>query len=121
MFASSVLALSLIATAVAHAYPTLPSCRDVTIPIAVNVHRYIIDATINDNWDAVALTLNLTRRDFGNSTDPLPIAGMTAEPVESKFDIGATLCGRGGPMLILTHGIIESKLYVPNICGICLP
>ncbi|KAI2635874.1 alpha/beta-hydrolase [Hypomontagnella submonticulosa] len=111
MFASSVLALSLIATAVAHAYPTLPSCRDVTIPIAVNVHRYIIDATINDNWDAVALTLNLTRRDFGNSTDPLPIAGMTAEPVESKFDIGATLCGRGGPMLILTHGIIESKLY----------
>lgn len=115
MFSSIVLALSLVAAAVAHPYPTLPSCRDVTIPVSVNVKRYVIDATINDDWDVVALTLNLTRRDFGNSSDPLPVAGMTAAPVESKFDIGATLCGRGGPMLILTHGIIESKLYVSDI------
>lgn len=80
--------------------------------MTVNVQRFIIDATIKDNWDAVALTLNLTRRDFANSTDdPLPVVGKTAAPVESKFNVGATICGTGGPMLILTHGIIESKLY----------
>ncbi|KUL87515.1 hypothetical protein ZTR_04641 [Talaromyces verruculosus] len=36
---------------------------------------------------------------------------MTSE-VESTYVIGTTLCGTGGPMLVLTHGIIESKLFV---------
>lgn len=68
-------------------------------------------ATVNDDWDAASLTFNLTRRDSGFPEDPLPIAGMTSGPVNSTYMIGATLCGTGGPTLVLTHGIIESKLY----------
>ncbi|KAI1371266.1 alpha/beta-hydrolase [Hypoxylon crocopeplum] len=110
MFANTILALSLAATASAWPHPTPSSCKDITIPISVNVPRFIVNATVHDNWDAVALSLNLTRRDFSNPTDPLPISGMTAA-VESTYHIGATLCGKGGPTLILTHGIIESKDY----------
>lgn len=112
MLAYALSALALAATASAAPYPTLASCKEVTIPVTVSVPRFIVTATVNDNWDVVALTLNLTRRDFTNPTDPLPIAGTTAAPVESTFNVGATLCGTGGPMLILTHGIIESKLYI---------
>lgn len=86
------------------------SCRDVQIPVTVSERRFIINATVEDNWDAASLTLNLTRRDSGTYDDPLPIAGETASAVESTYTIGATLCGTGGPTLVLTHGIIESKL-----------
>lgn len=78
--------------------------------------RFIINATIENNWDATSLTFNLTRRDSGTPDDPLPIAGETTSAVESTYNIGATICGTGGPMLVLTHGIIESKLYwQPNL------
>ncbi|KAI1385435.1 alpha/beta-hydrolase [Hypoxylon trugodes] len=111
MFAYSLLALGLAAVASARPYPTHQSCKELTIPVTVSVPRFILNATVNDNWDAVALTLNLTRRDFGNLTDPLPILGKTETPVESTFKLGATLCGTGSSLLIPTHGIIESKLY----------
>ncbi|KAI4861937.1 alpha/beta-hydrolase [Hypoxylon rubiginosum] len=111
MLASAFSIFALAATAFAWPYPTQPGCKELKIPVTVNVPRFIVTAEVNDNWDAVALTLNLTRRDFTNPTDPLPVAGMTAAPVESTFNVGATLCGTGGSMLILTHGIIESKLY----------
>ncbi|OTB02049.1 hypothetical protein M426DRAFT_322997 [Hypoxylon sp. CI-4A] len=111
MLAYALSALALAATTFARPYPTPSSCRDITIPVAVSVPRFILNVTVNDNWDAVALTLNLTRRDFSNPTDPLPVAGKTAAPVNSTFNVGATLCGTGGPLLVLTHGIIESKLY----------
>ncbi len=68
--------------------------------------------TINDDWDAASLTFNLTRRDSGSPSDPLPIAGVTPSPVNSTYMVGATLCGTGGPTLILAHGIIESKMHV---------
>lgn len=110
MLASAFSIFALAATAFAWPYPTQPGCKELKIPVTVNVPRFIVTAEVNDNWDAVALTLNLTRRDFTNPTDPLPVAGMTAAPVESTFNVGATLCGTGGSMLILTHGIIESKL-----------
>ncbi|KAH8646665.1 Alpha/Beta hydrolase protein [Xylariales sp. PMI_506] len=111
---------TLVAAAVASALPqrTASTCREIEIPITVSVERYIVNATINDNWDAASLTLNLTRQDSGKSTDALPLNGMTPGPVESTYTLGATLCGHGGPMLILTHGIIESKLYFnPNFRG----
>ena len=85
-------------------------CRDLQIPVTISEKRFIINATVEDNWDAASLTLNLTRRDSGTPDDPLPIAGETPSAVESTYNIGATLCGTGGPMLVLTHGIIESKL-----------
>ncbi|KAI1453931.1 alpha/beta-hydrolase [Annulohypoxylon moriforme] len=114
MFAYSLLALGLAATTFAWPYPTHSSCKEIKVPVTVNVPRFIVNATIKDDWDVVALMLNLTRRDFTNPTDPLPVAGMTAA-VESTFTVGATLCGTGGPLLVLTHGIIESKLYFnPN-------
>ncbi|KAI1653459.1 alpha/beta-hydrolase [Daldinia decipiens] len=102
-----------ILAATASAAPQYPQlgCRELSIPITVSVPRFIVNATVNDNWDAIALTLAFTRRDFSESTDPLPISGQTSGPVESKFNVGATLCGRGGPTLVLTHGILESKLY----------
>lgn len=78
--------------------------------MTVSEKRFIINATVEDNWDATSLTINLTRRDAGTADDPLPIAGETASAVESNYTVGATLCGTGGPLLILTHGIIESKL-----------
>lgn len=112
MFAYSLLALGLAATTFAFPYPTNSHCREIKIPVTVSVPRFIINATVNDDWDVVALTLNLTRRDFTNYTDPLPVVGTTAAPVKSTFNVGATLCGTGGPLLVLTHGIIESKLYV---------
>ncbi|OTB11270.1 hypothetical protein K445DRAFT_68638 [Daldinia sp. EC12] len=105
----SVLVFATVASAIPQ-FPQ-PGCRDISIPITVSVPRFIVNATVNDNWDAIALTLALTRRDFSESTDPLPITGQTSEPVESTFKIGATLCGKGGPTLVLTHGILESKLY----------
>lgn len=86
------------------------TCSDMQIPVSVSEYRYIIDATVEDNWDAVQLTFNLTNQDFGKADDPNPIAGLTSSPVESTFSIGATLCGSGKTMLVLTHGIIESKL-----------
>lgn len=88
-----------------------PGCREVNITVTVTAPRFILNTTVNDNWDAAALTLNLTSRDVGSPGDPIPIAGTTA-PVTSTYTIGATLCGTGGTMLILTHGIIESKLCV---------
>lgn len=87
------------------------SCYDLQIPVSVSEKRYNITATVDDDWDAAWLTLNLTRRDFvSSSDDPLPVAGETLSAVESSFTIGATFCGTGGPTLLLTHGIIESKL-----------
>lgn len=85
------------------------ACSDVQIPVSISEYRYIIDATIQDNWDAVQLTFNLTSQDFGKADDPIPIVGLTSSPVQSNFSIGATLCGSGKTMLVLTHGIIESK------------
>ncbi|KAK7408693.1 hypothetical protein QQX98_009107 [Neonectria punicea] len=42
---------------------------------------------------------------------------MTA-PRESTYNISATICGKGDSVLVLTHGIIESKLYwQPNFPG----
>jgi hypothetical protein len=91
-------------------------CKNIDIPITVSVPRFILSNTIHDNWDAAALTFNLTSRDFTTSSDPLPIVGSTATAINSTYTIGATLCGTGGPVLILTHGIIESKLYwSPNL------
>ncbi|KAL7619933.1 hypothetical protein AAE478_010480 [Parahypoxylon ruwenzoriense] len=58
------------------------------------------------------LTLDPTRRDFGSSADPLHVAGVIATSVESTFSFRATMCGDGGPILVLTHGILENKLYV---------
>ncbi|ROW06788.1 hypothetical protein VMCG_04107 [Cytospora schulzeri] len=92
------------------------TCRDLQIPVTVSEKRFIINATIEDNWDATSLTINLTRRDSGTPDDPLPIAGETDSAVESTYSVGATVCGTGGPMIVLTHGIIESKLYwQPNL------
>lgn len=91
------------------------SCHDLQIPVTISEKRFIINATIEDNWDVTSLTFNLTRRDSGTVDDPLSIAGETSSAVESTYTIGATLCGTGGPLLILTHGIIESKLWVMNI------
>lgn len=85
-------------------------CSDVQIPVIVSSYRYIVNATVEDNWDAAQLTFNLTNRDFGTADDSNPIAGQTSSPVESTYNIGATICGSGKTMLILTHGIIESKL-----------
>ncbi|ORY56858.1 Alpha/Beta hydrolase protein [Pseudomassariella vexata] len=97
---------------------SLPTCREVEIPLTVSVPRFIVNITVQDNWDAAALTFTLTRRDSGSAADPIPIAGMTSDPVDSNFTIGATLCGTGGTTLVLTHGIIESKRYWrPNFSG----
>lgn len=86
------------------------SCREIEIPVAVSAKRYIVNTTLNDNWDVVSLTLNLTRQDSGKSSDPLPINNQTLEAINSTYTVSATLCGNGGPTLVLTHGIIESKL-----------
>ncbi|KAH8810725.1 Alpha/Beta hydrolase protein [Xylogone sp. PMI_703] len=96
-----------------------PACKEVKIPVTVNVPRFILSTSINDDWDTASLTLNLTTRDFANSSsDPLPVIGSTSKGVKSSYTIGGTLCGSGGTLLVLTHGIIESKLYWnPNFPG----
>jgi hypothetical protein len=90
-------------------HPSPFLCKEVQIPVYVSVPRFIVNTTIEDDWDVVALASNLTQRDSGNVTDPLPIAGTTSGPVASSFEIGAELCGLGSTVLVLTHGIIESK------------
>ncbi|KAI1850265.1 hypothetical protein JX266_004123 [Neoarthrinium moseri] len=103
---------------IARASPTQGArgCREVQIPVTVSVPRFHITTSVHDNWDATALSFNLTRRDFGSAEFPLPISGATPGPVESNYTVGATVCGHGGPTLVLTHGIIESKLYwQPNL------
>jgi hypothetical protein len=109
---TSLLTLGLAIIAFAVPYPSADAshtCRDVNIPVHVSVTRFVLNATIKNNWDAAALTLNLTRRDSGTPEDPLPVAGVTSGPVNSSYQIGATLCGTGRTTLVLTHGIIESK------------
>lgn len=86
------------------------SCSEVQIPITVSVPRYPISVTIEDDWDAAQLTFNITSQDFTDANDPLPIGDSESAPVESTYTIGATLRGTGETMLVLTHGIIESKL-----------
>ncbi|RAH84237.1 alpha/beta-hydrolase [Aspergillus japonicus CBS 114.51] len=86
------------------------ACREVNIPITVNEPRFIINTTIKNDWDAASLVFNLTRHDSGSSNDPIPISGTTS-PVKSNYTIGGTLCGTGETILVLTHGIIESKAY----------
>jgi hypothetical protein len=88
------------------------SCGEIEIPVTVSAKLYIVNTTLNDNWDAVSLTLNLTRQDAGKPSDPLPIDGQTPEPINSTYTVSATLCGNGGPTLVLTHGIMEPKLCV---------
>ncbi|PQE13546.1 Alpha Beta hydrolase protein [Rutstroemia sp. NJR-2017a WRK4] len=115
---ASLLGLSAFAFALPKPSADLSShCKSISIPITVSVPRYILSTSIHDNWDAAALTFNLTSNDFTTSSDPLPITGITPTPINSTYTIGATLCGTGGsPTLILTHGIIESKLYwSPNL------
>ncbi|KAH8900636.1 alpha/beta-hydrolase [Thozetella sp. PMI_491] len=108
-----ILILAHLALAAAHA--PAATCREVQIPVTVTTPRFNINLTIHDDWDAAALTLSLTRRDAGFPDDPLPVSG-TVGPVTATYQIGATLCGTGGSTLILTHGIIESKLYwQPNL------
>lgn len=96
------------------ALPSASNCRELQISVPVNVLRYNINVEVKDDWDAAAVTSNLTRRDAGKVTFPLPITGMTDGPVASDFKVGATFCGNGSTVLILTHGIIESKLYVSS-------
>lgn len=83
--------------------------------MAVSEKRFVLNNTIEDDWDAVSFTFNLTSRVFNTPDDPLPVSTQTDSPVESNYMIGATVCGSGGTMLILTHGIIESKLQVPTL------
>ncbi|KAI0204122.1 alpha/beta-hydrolase [Astrocystis sublimbata] len=105
--------LATMLAAVAFALPShrYPTCREMQLPVSVSLPRFIINATVKDNWDAVSFTFNLTRRDSTSPADPLPISGITPNAVNSTYQVGATVCGHGGPTLILTHGIIESKLY----------
>lgn len=111
---SHVLALGFAIAVSASSQNGAATCREINIPITVTVPRFILNTTIADDWDAAALTLNLTSRDVGTPTDPIPIAGISA-PVTSTYKIGATLCGTGETILVLTHGIIESKLYVTKL------
>lgn len=90
-------------------------CSQIEIPVAVAEKRSILNITIKDDWDAASLTFSLTARDFGQPDDPLPITGKTELPVWSNYTVGATLCGTGATVLVTTHGIIESKLYVAEI------
>lgn len=116
-----VLTLALAIAASIHAFPTSDfserdnQCSEIQIPVTVLEERSILNITIHDDWDAASLTFNLTAKDFGQPDDPLPIAGETVSAVESKYTLGATLCGTGGTMLVTTHGIMESKLYVSNL------
>ncbi|KAJ5307542.1 alpha/beta-hydrolase [Penicillium atrosanguineum] len=87
------------------------SCRELNIPIPVTVPRFIINATVENDWDVVDLVFNLTRRDLGTSADPLSLLNYVTADEENTYMIGATLCGTGETMLVLTHGILESKLY----------
>ncbi|KAI0445827.1 alpha/beta-hydrolase [Xylaria telfairii] len=104
---TQLLATILFAGAFAIPNPKHPACRELQLPISVSVPRFIVNATVKDDWDAVSLTFNLTRRDLFTPADPLPISGITPNAVESTFQVGATVCGAGGPTLILTHGVVE--------------
>lgn len=86
------------------------NCQEVEIPITVLVPRFEVTTGIKDDWDAAALSFNLTRRDFTSPADPVPIASDMTEPRQSTYNISATICGKGDSVLVLTHGIIESKL-----------
>lgn len=92
------------------ANPIDSACTEVQIPISVASPRFYVNISVENNWDVASLTFNFTRRDSGKPAAPLPISGSTPMPVESKFTVGATMCGTGEKLLVLTHGIIESKL-----------
>lgn len=105
-------ALAVAASPTARSTARYWGCSDHDIPVTISEQRYIIDTIVEDNFDAVAFTFNLTNRDFGKADDPVPIVDETDSPVTNNYTIGATLCGTGSKLLVLTHGIIESKLYV---------
>lgn len=87
-------------------------CRNIVIPITVSVPRYVVTSEIVDNWDVTSLVFNLTRRDIGYPSDPLPVEDTLTEPRQSTYDISATFCGNSSAIIVLTHGIIESHKYV---------
>jgi len=106
--------LPAVASVSARAVSSHPSaCRDIKIPITISLPRLDIAISVENDWDATSLAFNLTRRDFTKPTDPLPIEAQTPKPVKSTYTVAASLCGTGKTMLILTHGIIESKLCAP--------
>lgn len=86
------------------------SCSGINIPVTVSEKRYVLDTTVENDWDVVSLTFNLTAQNFGQPDNPVPITGQTESAVTSNYSIGATICGTGSTLLVLTHGILESKL-----------
>lgn len=107
--ASAVAVAATVAPALSTNTTTEPSCTEVQIPLTISEKRFPINATIRDNWDAVALTSNLTNRDFNTPNDPLPIASGPENSITSNYTVAASLCGTGSTMIVTTHGIIESK------------
>ncbi|KAH7312543.1 Alpha/Beta hydrolase protein [Stachybotrys elegans] len=93
-------------------------CRNIVIPVTVTVPRYVVTSDIVDNWDVTSLVFNLTRRDAGYPTDPLPVEDALTEPRQSTYEISAKFCGNSSSVLVLTHGIIEShKYWQPDFPG----
>ncbi len=60
----------------ASAHPQCPpsACKEVNIPIKVSNPRFLLSTAVKDDWDATALTFNLTRRDFTSPADAVPIS-----------------------------------------------
>jgi len=93
-------------------------CKDVFIPVQVSVPRLNFDIAINDNWDTAALAFNLTLRPSRNVTSSSKVETKTPEPIKSSYQVAATLCGTGSTILVLTHGILESKKYKSTVIPI---
>lgn len=98
-----------IATALPTNNTTEASCTEIQIPLTISELRFPVNATIRDNWDAVALAFNLTSKDFNTPNDPLLIASGPDTNVTSNYTVAASLCGTGSTVIVTTHGIVESK------------
>lgn len=91
-------------------------CTDLTIPVTVHTPRFIINVTIQDNWDAEDFTLNDTSRDSASTFNP--ISGQVNKT--SEYHISARFCtpktkgGKADTVLVLTHGLFFDKRCVPE-------
>lgn len=113
LFSLSLLLLSALKVYPASAQTTTNNCHDLTIPVTVTSPRYLLNITIENNYDAEDFTVNISRRDSATAFNP--ISGNTS--ATASYSIGATYCTPAKPtakastVLVLTHGLGIDRRY----------
>ncbi len=90
------------------------ACQEFLIPVNVSSQFFVLNSTIDTNWDAHDWTVNLTRRDTATAFNPI-VGKVNAE---KSYTISAQFCTPKAPneksetVMILSHGLTTGRGYV---------